>query len=321
MEWDLGLVLTIKLLTMCNHTFLFSVIFSLGSSIISGQRTVFISDNGFSGTFDLEDNNLKEGSVIIEKLNTSVGEFSGAALKDFNIVFPVSCKECSFTLKNSSEPYTVGNIKGNGFSEILTAARAYSTQLIDAAIFQDAVRAIKKVNTLDAQRKLGYAAYNQFTDKNNADKLLATIEAGEFLPNYSREASITKIPVATSIVASELTTAALQPKEQTKEINETEVSKVNPELSPEEILADFPDPKTKNPDKGPKKEQQQKTNKRNKEQNQAKQEPRNAYKNDACNKTITKLETRLRLAEKKEDHLIINEVNHALKKHYKKCKK
>lgn len=311
--------MTFKLITMCNRSFLFNVLFCLACSIIYGQRTEFISDNGFSGTFDLVDNNLKEGSVIIEKLNTSIGEFSGAALKDFNIVFPVSCKDCSFTLKNSSEPYNVRNIEGIGFSQIIAAARAYSTQQIDAAIFQEAVIEIKKVRTLDAQHKLGYASYNQFTDKKNADKLLASIEAGEFLPNGALEQTKNNVPLTLQVATKEVAKTPPLSTESAEEMKEAEANKRSADRSSDEILVDIPYPITQVAEIFPGTEQE--INSKDTEPTQAQQEPRNAYKNDACNKTITKLKTRLRLAEKKEDYLIINEVNHALKKHYRKCKK
>ncbi len=45
------------------------------------------------------------------------------------------------------------------------------------------------------------------------------------------------------------------------------------------------------------------------------------YKNEKCSKSIFKLEKRLGEAKTEKDNLIINEVNSALKKLFKKCKK
>lgn len=304
---------------MYNHAFIATNLLCFLCFSITGQQTKFITDNGFSGTFVLEGDGVKAGSITIEKLKTSIGEFSKDELRDFGQVFPITCEDCSFTIKNLGDFAMVTETKGKGFSEILTAARTYSIQEVDAALFKKTVLEIKKVTTLYEQRKLGYTAYNQFTNKQNADKLLAKIESGDFLASNSSEKATSNTPSVVGIQQIDTIKQKSVAVAKTAEIQEKVGEKVSPTpaannrsaAANEKLQVDKKVPTTKKPSKSETADTQE-TN----EQPTA----NNNYKNEKCKRSIGELETRLKTAEQQQDYLIVNEVNHALKKYYKKCK-
>lgn len=253
------------------------------------QRKSFNSDNGFSGTFELHKDNLKEGSITIDEFKTSVGTFSDdSALSEFNVVFPYDCADCTFEIVETCNPYKVTNTQGRGFANVVVGAKKYIRQQEENTALNALILHIRSENNLFDQRRLAYAAYQRFTTKERIDELVKRVEAGDFLENgLLKNTTVIKDTVV------DLNGELYLNSEIQQTPNEKRLAMQTPETKVQKNV--------ENP-------------------SYIESEPLLKYRNDKCVERISKLEKRLSEAKQLDDNLIINEVQRALKKQFKKCK-
>ncbi|MCL6265079.1 hypothetical protein [Flagellimonas myxillae] len=263
----------------------------LSSMFNYGQKKSFLSNNSFSGTFEMMGNKLKPGSIIIEKFKTSEGEFSGNHLKNEGIVFPYACLDCSFTIESTGVPIRVNETRGKGFTTIVAVVKKKVQKKQEALRFEELISAISSKTTLAQQRKVVYSAYPNFSSKSKIDDLAKRVELGEFLPN----------PVKQFIPEKEAAKQAIETESAENSTVKTDVL-VNVEKPEAKERA-----KTENMEANPISETSEKSVKPPK------------IKTSKCQKNIDRLQKKLEQAKKTNDHLIINELQTALDRHLKKC--
>ncbi len=153
---------------------LFALLISIPFCIFS-QRKNFISDNGFSGFFEMEDEKLKPNSITITRLKTSVGEFSGNDLESQGILFPFECIDCSFDIKNPGDIVNVENTFGPGFHEIIVAARTFVKKKDDDLVIAACLKKIEDVDSEEEKKRILFSAYRRVYDKRRIENLIVRL--------------------------------------------------------------------------------------------------------------------------------------------------
>jgi hypothetical protein len=269
-----------------------------------GQKSNFVSDNGFSGTFELGNNNqVKSGSIIVEKFKTSVGEFSDTDLQEGGVVFPWSCLDCAFEIAKMGSPVQIKSTTGRGFANVIKAAKSYVQNQQENKAMDILVKSVSVKSTLNEQLKLAYSSYSNFVDKKKVDDLIIKIKKGEFLSHTIGGKTEDTISSKEEVISKEKE----QPKVETEKIKQ--VKEQIPETIEVAEITELPkiiDKEVKELPAETIEFKTQETSERN-------------FKNDKCRNMIKKLESRLSIAKENEDFLIVNEVKKALQKQYEKC--
>lgn len=184
------------------HTILMLKLLFLISIQLFSQERNFTSDNGFSGTFELVNGNqLKHGSVVIEKLKTSVGVFMNKDLANYGIELPLSCADCNFIFLEKLGPKTNYNIQdqiGKEFLLILEAAKKYVQVAQENKKYKTLIAKITREKDIQERKKLIYNSYYSFYNKERIENLLDSLTVSNTM--VQKQLKEKQIEVTTSVL-------------------------------------------------------------------------------------------------------------------------
>lgn len=283
----------------------------LVNGMVSAQIYHYASNNGFSGTFEMQNGVLKANSVVIEKFKTSVGVFAENDLEAEGIIFPYPCGGCSFEINADGNPFKVKNTTGIGFSRAVKAAKEHVQKKQEHEAIKRLISELKGKSTVQEQLQLTYASYANFAQKSLIDDLLVRIRQGDFIEdgatNYDANSTIRKKGKST-VLSEEVDLEPESAIENSRGAVIPKRSKTNEEVKNSNKARTF-DQKELNGE--PNKNEVEGADNSKAQQNS---------KSGKCLKNIRKLETRLKKAKAENDYVIIREIEQELKRKSKKCR-